>query len=122
MNCVVLLGRLTKDPELQFYNGDKELCKFTLAVNRYANNADFIVCTAWGKNAKNIAKFCKKGTQICVRGSIKTGSYNRQDGQKVYTTGVSVDMFNFTEKQTLDDDEGFTNVVDELTEEELPFN
>lgn len=127
MNVVVLMGRLCRDPELSFYNGDKEMCKFTLAVTRYANNADFINCVAWGKNAKNIEKFCKKGTQICIRGSIKTGSFNKQDGSKAYTTEVSVDAFNFTAKPSLDGakedpTEGFENVADALTDEELPFN
>lgn len=128
MNTVSLLGRITKDPELSTYNGDKQVCKFTLAVNRYGNTADFIPCVAWGKNAVNIEKFCKKGTQIGVQGNLKTGSFTGKDGKKVYTWDVWVDKFFFTAKPSLDGakeenaEDGFTNIADGLDDEGLPFN
>ena len=123
MNTISLLGRLTKDPD--FRAGEKPNCKFTLAVTRYGNTADFIPCTAWGKNATNIEKFCKKGTQIAVTGNLKTGSFTGKDGNKVYTWEVWVDKFDFTSKPSLDgekEEEGFTNIADALDDEELPFN
>ena len=97
MNKVILLGRLTKDPDLKFTAGDgKAVSKFTIAINRIKKGeADFINCVAFGKTAENIAQFFTKGKQICIDGSIRTGSYEAQDGTKRYTTDVLVETFDF---------------------------
>ena len=98
MNKVILLGCLTKDPELRFLPGDgKAVTRFTLAVNRQfkKDEADFISCTAWGKTAETISQYCVKGSKIAVVGSIKTGSYEDKSGNKKYTTDVNVESFEF---------------------------
>ena len=98
MNKVVLVGRLTKDPELRFAAGSgNSVSKFTVAVNRQfkKDETDFISCVAFGKTAEIIAQHFTKGKQIAVSGSIRTGSYDAQDGTKKYTTDVAVDTFDF---------------------------
>ena len=98
MNKVVLVGRLTKDPELRFAAGSgTSVCRFTVAVNRQfkKDETDFISCVAFGKTAEIIAQHFTKGKQIAVSGSIRTGSYDAQDGTKRYTTDVAVDTFDF---------------------------
>ena len=97
MNKVVLVGRLTKDPELRYAAGsDTAVCKFTLAVNRMKKDeADFINCVAFNKTAELIAQYLGKGRQIAISGSIRTGSYTAQDGSKRYTTDVVVETFDF---------------------------
>lgn len=101
MNKVVLVGRLTKDPELRFAAGTgKAVCRFTIAVNRIKKAdekqiADFISCVAFNKTAETIAQYITKGREIAVSGSIRTGSYDAQDGTKRYTTDVWVDSFDF---------------------------
>jgi len=100
MNKVVLLGRLTKDPELRFAAGSGTgVSRFTIAVNRQfkKNETDFINCVAFGKTAETISQYFTKGKQIAVSGSVRTGSYDAQDGTKRYTTDVAVDSFSFTE-------------------------
>ena len=98
MNKVVLVGRLTKDPELRFAAGSgTSVCRFTVAVNRQfkKDETDFISCVSFGKTAEIIAQHFVKGKQIAVSGSIRTGSYDAQDGTKRYTTDVAVDTFDF---------------------------
>lgn len=98
MNKCVLIGRLTKDPELKFLAGSgKANCRFTIAVNREykKDETDFINCVAWGKTAETISQYMTKGRQIAVSGSIRTGSFDKQDGTKVYTTDVVIDRFEF---------------------------
>lgn len=98
MNKCVLIGRLTKDPELKLLAGSgKANCRFTIAVNREykKDETDFINCVAWGKTAETISQYMTKGRQIAVSGSIRTGSFDKQDGTKVYTTDVNVDHFEF---------------------------
>ena len=98
MNKVVLVGRLTKDPELRFAAGSgSAVCRFTVAVNRQfkKDETDFIGCVAFGKTAEIIAQYLTKGREIAVSGSIRTGSYDAQDGTKRYTTDVAVDSFDF---------------------------
>ena len=101
MNTVNLVGRLTKDPELKYTATGMAICKFTLAVNRDFTNqngereADFINCTAFKKTAENLANYQKKGSQIGVVGRIQTGSYEGQDGKRVFTTDVMVDRVEF---------------------------
>ena len=98
MNKVILLGRLTKDPELKFAPGTgTAICTFTLAVKRMKKDdpADFINCVAFNKNAENIAQYMSKGRQIAIEGNIKTGSYTAKDGTKRYTTDINVEKFDF---------------------------
>ena len=101
MNRVVLVGRLTRDPELRTTSSGISQTRFTLAVNRRTSNqdgqreADFISCVAWRGTAEAIAKYLKKGRELAVEGRIQTGSYDAQDGTKRYTTDVVVDNFTF---------------------------
>ena len=98
MNKVVLIGRLTKDPELRFAAGSgTAVARFTLAVNRQfkKDEADFISCIAFGKTGETIAQYITKGRQLAVSGNIRTGSYEAQDGTRRYTTDVVVESFDF---------------------------
>lgn len=94
MNSIILIGRLTKDPELKYTNNGKANTRFTLAVQRNKEETDFINCVTWEKTAENIAEYFKKGSQIAVQGAIRTGSYEK-DGRTVYTTDVWVYKFDF---------------------------
>lgn len=104
MNKVILVGRLTKDPESRT-SGDNEIVKFSVAVNRPFKNAngeydaDFPNCTAFGKTAEFIEKYFKKGNMIGITGRLQTGSYTNKDGVKVYTTDVVVDTAEFVESK-----------------------
>ena len=98
MNKTILLGRLTRDPDLRFASeSGKAVARFTLAVNRQfkKDEADFINCIAFNKQAEVIAQYLTKGSQIALVGSIRTGSYDAQDGTKRYTTDVIVENFEF---------------------------
>ncbi len=106
MNTVCLIGRLTRDPELRSASTGNSVCKFTLAVDRRVNRqnmqpnqptADFISCTAFGRTAETIAQYVHKGNRFAITGHIQTGSYDNQQGQRVYTTDVIVDSFTFVE-------------------------
>lgn len=94
MNIVMLIGRLTSDPELK-QNEKYTQCKFTLAVNRIKEGTDFISCIAWNKQAEAINKYLKKGSQVAIEGRIQTGSYEDKQGNKRYTTDVIVQGINF---------------------------
>lgn len=101
MNKAILIGRLTKDPELRTTTSGISSTSFTVAVSRtYTNQngereTDFINCVAWRKQAENIAKYCKKGSQVAVEGRIQTRSYDAQDGTKRYVTEVLADNVTF---------------------------
>ena len=101
MNKVILIGRLTKDPELRTIASGNATTSFTIAVNRNFTNqngereADFINCVAWRKQAENVAKYCTKGSQVAVEGRIQTRSYDAQDGTKRYVTEVVADNVTF---------------------------
>lgn len=98
MNKVVLIGRLTKDPELRYAAGSgTAVCRFTVAITRQfkKDETDFINCVSFGKTGETIAQYITKGRQIAVTGSIRTGSYDAQDGTKRYTTDVAVESFEF---------------------------
>lgn len=103
INRVVLVGRLTKDPDLRYTPSGAAVARFTLAVNRTFTNGqgeketDFINCTAWRKLAENTANFLSKGSLAGIEGRIQTGSYESQDGKRVYTTEVNVDSVQFLE-------------------------
>ncbi len=101
MNKVILIGRLTRDPELRTISNGTATTSFSLAVNRPFTNqngereADFINCVAWRRQAENIAKYCTKGTQVAVEGRIQTRNYDAQDGTKRYITEVIADNVTF---------------------------
>lgn len=103
INRVVLVGRLTKDPELRYTPAGVANARFTLAVSRpFANQqgereADFINCVVWRKQAENTANYLKKGSLAGIEGRIQTGSYEGQDGKRVYTTDVIADSVQFLE-------------------------
>ncbi|ARK23283.1 single-stranded DNA-binding protein [Sporosarcina sp. P37] len=106
INRVVLVGRLTKDPELKYTQGGVAVCRFTLACNRPFKSeggeqqADFIQCVAWRKQAENISNFLNKGSLAGVDGRITTGSFEGQDGKRVYTTEVVADSTQFLEPKS----------------------
>ncbi|WP_431811410.1 single-stranded DNA-binding protein [Lysinibacillus sp. FW12] len=105
INRVILVGRLTKDPELRYTPNGIASCRFQVAVNRTFQNqqgereADFISCVAWRKQAENLANFQRKGNLIGLEGRIQTGSYEGQDGKRVYTTDVVADSIQFLESR-----------------------
>jgi single-strand DNA-binding protein len=115
INRVVLVGRLTKDPELRYTPSGVAVCRFTLAVNRTFSNtqgqkeADFINCTTWRKPAENTANYLKKGHLAGVEGRIQTGSYEGTDGKRVYTTEVVADSVQFLEPKKRDDSNSTSN-------------
>lgn len=131
MNKVQLVGRLTKDAEVRYSQGDSQMAiaRFTVAVDRRGKNneADFISCVAFGKTAEFIEKYFSKGNRIGVCGHIQTGSYTDKDGKKVYTTDVIVDEAEFVENKCNAEtpapqksDDGFMNIPDNI-DEDLPF-
>jgi single-strand DNA-binding protein len=103
INRTVLVGRLTKDPELKYTASNIAFARFTIAVNRTfagpsgEREADFIQCIAWRKQAENLARFVHKGSLIGVEGRIQTGSYDDKDGTRRYTTDVVCDSVQFLE-------------------------
>lgn len=111
MNKVILMGRLTRDPEVRYSQGENALAiaRYTLAVDRrnFRNNsndeqtADFINCVAFGKSGEFAEKYFHKGTKLVVSGRIQTGSYTNKDGVKVYTTEVVVEDQEFAESKML---------------------
>ena len=118
MNKVVLMGRLTRDPEIRYSQGENQLAiaRYTLAVDRRFNrnnddnnNADFIQCVLFGKTAEFAEKYLKKGTKLVVTGRIQTGSYTNKEGQKVYTTEVVVEDQEFAESKNASSNDGNSN-------------
>ena len=111
MNKVILVGRLTKDPEIKLTTNQTKFCQFTLAVDRRFKDqngqrqADFINCIAWRQTAEFIAKYFNKGSRIGVVGSIQTRSYEK-DGQKSFATEVVIDEAEFVENTNKSDDTG----------------
>lgn len=136
MNKVILMGRLTRDPDVRYSNNGNEancIARYTLAVDRRFKregdqNADFISCVAFGKAGEFAEKYLHQGTKMVVTGRIQTGSYTNKDGQKVYTTDVVVEEQEFAESKNAGkeepkqntSDEGFISVPDEL-KDDLPF-
>lgn len=146
MNKVILMGRLTRDPEVRYSQGDQAtaIARYTLAVDRRfkrgddQQTADFIGCVAFGKLGEFAEKYLRRGTKVVVTGRIQTGSYTNKDGQKVYTTDVVVEECEFAESKGSGSDnagftpadrpspssaagDGFMNIPDGI-DEELPFN
>lgn len=142
MNKVVLMGRLTRDPEVRYVSGENAtaIARYTLAVDRRfkrdsEQSADFINCVVFGKGAEFAEKYLKQGTKIAAIGRIQTGSYTNKDGQRVYTTDVVVEEQEFAESKNSSggetssvkksaaktDSDGFMNIPDGV-EDELPFD
>ncbi len=151
MNKVILMGRLTRDPEVRYSQGESStaVARFTLAVDRRfarkdngnEQSADFINCVAFGKTGEFVEKYFRQGSKAVVCGRIQTGSYTNKDGQKVYTTDVVVEEVEFAESKAAASNsnfggsdyqpqsapaqnsapDGFMNIPTGL-EEELPFN
>lgn len=133
MNKVILMGRLTADPNVNYTQDGKAIARFTLAVDRRikqdgGQNADFITCVSFGRTAEFIEKYAKKGTKFVIDGRIQTGSYTNKDNQKVYTTDVVVENIEFAEskasngnsEQNAPSDGGWMNIPEGI-DEELPF-
>ena len=105
MNKAILIGRLTKDPELRTTPTGRNVCQFAIAVNRTFTNAsgereaDFINCVVWDKQAENLSKYQKKGNQIAVEGRIQTRNYDDKDGKKVYVTEILATNISFLDSK-----------------------
>ena len=151
MNKVILMGRLTRDPEVRYSQGANAtaVARYSLAVDRRFKRdgeptADFINCVAFGRTAEFAEKYFRQGLKVVVTGRIQTGSYTNRDGQKVYTTEVVVEDQEFAESKAASDNyaashpqtsapapsmpgpgaasaDGFMNIPDGI-DEELPFN
>ena len=149
MNKVILMGRLTRDPDIRYSQGENAMAvaRYTLAVDRRFRRegeatADFINCVAFGKQAEHAERYYRQGLRVVVCGRIQTGSYTNRDGQKVYTTDVVVEEQEFAESKgsadvnrgnngfqaaapapapAFDAGDGFMNIPDGI-DEELPFN
>ena len=145
MNKVILMGRLTRDPEVRYSQGEQAtaIARQTLAVDRRFKRdgdqtADFIGCVAFGKLGEFAEKYLRKGTKVVVTGRIQTGSYTNKDGQKVYTTDFVVEECELVERKKAAGGksgltpadrpspssaagDGFMNIPDGI-DEELPFN
>lgn len=142
MNKSILMGRLTRDPEVRYSGGDNMcIARYTLAVDRKfkkdgEDTADFISCVAFGKNGEFAEKYFRKGTKVAVIGHIQTGSFTNKDGNKVYTTDVVIDEQEFAESKGKEESnsapkgygnvevtgqESFMNIPDGI-DEDLPFN
>lgn len=136
MNKVILMGRLTRDPEVRYAASGAAVARYTLAVDRmYTRDgdptADFIPCVCFGKTAEFAENHLRKGIKIAITGRIQTGSYTNREGQKVYTTDVVVEQQEFAESRAATSssthqpapapDDGYINIPDGI-DDELPFN
>ena len=147
MNRVILMGRLTRDPEVRYSQGERSMAiaRYTLAVDRRGRRgqdgndqtADFINCVAFARSAEFAEKYLHQGTKIVVTGRIQTGSYTNKDGQRVYTTDVVVEEQEFAESKNSAGEggysqaagrpepsaagDGFMNIPDGVEDEGLPF-
>ena len=142
MNKVILMGRLTRDPEVRATSEGSSVVRYTLAVDKRfkregsEQTADFIPCTVFGKGAEFAEKYLHQGTKICVTGRIQTGSYTNKNNDKVYTTDVIVEEQEFAESKNAQNAGGFTpstaptpsgagdgfmNIAEGVEDEGLPF-
>lgn len=134
LNQIILMGRLTKEPETKFIQeGTTSVTRFTLAVERDYKAAgeerpktDFLSCVAWGNTGEFVSKYFTKGSMIALTGGVETGSYTNKDGAKVYTTEVRVNKVYFTGEKREDvpaptpEGDGFMSIPDGI-EDNLPF-
>lgn len=136
MNKVILMGRLTRDPEVRYSQGATPLAiaRYTLAVDRRFRRdgeatADFIPCVAFGRQAEHAEKYYHQGLRVTISGRIQTGSYTNKDGVKVYTTEVVVEEQEFAESKKSQgypepgnaSADGFADIPTGLTGNDLPF-
>ena len=138
MNKVILVGRLTRDPEIRYSQGEDSMAvgRYTIAINRRVKpdqeqTADFLRCIVFGRSAEFAEKYFRQGMRIAVSGRIQTGSYTNKEGVRVYTTEVVVEEQEFAESkaeaegrpfhESTTDADGFMNVPDGL-DEDLPFH
>lgn len=139
MNKVILMGRLTRDPEIRYSQGESQtaIARFSLAVDRRYKRegepeADFFNCTAFGKNAEVVERYMHKGIKIAVVGRIQNDNYTNREGQQVYSVRVIVDEIEFAEKKSDSSpaggraepgtsEDGFMNIPDDVNDENLPF-
>ena len=96
MNVVILMGRMTRDPELKYTSGGKAFANFSLAVQKTKDEVEFIDCTAWEKTAETIAEYFRKGNRILIQGRLSVSNYE-QNGEKRKSTKVVVNSFEFVE-------------------------
>lgn len=147
MNKVILMGRLTRDPEVRYSQGERSMAiaRYTLAVDRKGSRnqgsneqtADFISCVAFDKAGEFAEKYFRQGMRVLISGRIQTGSYTNRDGVKVYTTDIVVEDQEFADSkgataagngqssnqsQYTDTGEGFMNIPDGVEDDGLPFN
>lgn len=138
MNKVILMGRLTRDPDVRWTQGPEQsaVARYTLAVDRRfqkegGETADFIGCVAFGRQAEFAEKYLRQGTKIAITGRIQTGSYTNREGRKVYTTDVVVEEQEFAESKNAEhpreqgaapqaDMDGFMTIPDGV-DEDIPF-
>lgn len=140
MNKIILMGRLTRDPEISYVQGGGEplaIARYSIAVDRRfkgksgEQEADFFNCTTFGKQAEFVEKYLKKGTKITLVGRLQNNNYTNKDGQKVYSVQIITEEIDFAESKTTAEAEkgetapangdGFINIPDGI-DEELPFN
>ena len=148
MNRAILMGRLTRDPEVRYSSGERSMAiaRYTLAVDRgfkradsSEQNADFIPCVAFDKAGEFAERYFRQGMRVLISGRIQTGSYTNKEGQKVYTTEVIIDTQEFADSKGASDGsssyqastrpspasastDGFMNIPDGVDDEGLPFN
>jgi len=137
MNKIILMGRLTRDPEIHYTGDDRTMCvsKFSLAVDRRFKRtgdsveADFFNCTAFGKQAEFVEKYLKRGTKILLSGRVQNDNYTNKEGQKVYSIQIIVEEMEFAESKSSSgrqerqgSDDGFINIPDGVEDEEMPFD
>lgn len=140
MNKVILMGRMTRDPEVRYSQGENAtaIARFSLAVDRRIKRegeptADFISCVAFGKTAEVVEKHCKQGTKLVIEGRWQTGNYTNKDNVKVYTNDCMVESLEFAESKAASENakpdatpeaqsNEWMNIPDNVTDEALPFN
>lgn len=142
MNRVILMGRLTRDPDIRYTSGENSMAvaRYTLAIDRTTKkqdeqSADFISCVAFSKAAEFAEKYFRQGMRVLVSGRLQTSSYTNREGQKIYTTDVILDSQEFADskgdsteakgkgrREANVDTDGFMNIPDGVDDEGLPFN
>jgi len=141
MNKIILMGRLTRDPNVNYKTGaDGDMCiaRFNLAVDRQRRKgqeqeADFFSCTAFGKQGEFVEKYLKQGTKVLLTGRVQNDTYTNREGQKVYSVSVMVETMEFCESKSSErsnnaanakqktDADGFMNIPDGVDDDDLPF-
>ena len=149
MNKVILMGRLTRDPEVRYGGADNQLAiaRFSLAVDRRfrragdSTEADFFNCTAFGKQGEFVERYLKQGTKVLLTGRVQNDNYTNREGQKVYSVQIIAEEIEFAESKNASAGggnaaaapapaparntpalDGFMNVPDEVSDDDLPFN